>query len=186
MLSRATRHRLGFTVAGASSPSMKAYSPRFHMAVPLAVHTMPSGTGAISPRFAASKSRVSENGNLAAIAALAARVAASASRAASRCDAGTGTAERVVISSFPSSPARALCERAMAQRKLSLSAIRRAVIALPGIEEGTSYGTPAWRHKGRLLARLHQDGKSIVLKVGNQTRDHLLQADPETFFVTDQ
>jgi len=73
----------------------------------------------------------------------------------------------------------------MAQRKLSLSAIRRAVIALPGIEEGTSYGTPAWRHKGRLLARLHQDGKSIVLKVGNQTRDHLLQADPETFFVTD-
>ena len=73
----------------------------------------------------------------------------------------------------------------MAQRKLSLSAIRRPVIALPGIEEGTSYGTPAWRHKGRLLARLHQDGKSIVLKVGNQTRDHLLQADPETFFVTD-
>jgi len=73
----------------------------------------------------------------------------------------------------------------MAQRKLSLSAIRRAVIALPGIEEGTSYGTPAWRHKGRLLARLHQDGKSIVLKVGNQTLVLLLQADPETFFVTD-
>ena len=43
----------------------------------------------------------------------------------------------------------------MAQRKLSLSAIRRAVIALPEIEKGTSYGTPAWRHKGRLLARLH-------------------------------
>jgi hypothetical protein len=73
----------------------------------------------------------------------------------------------------------------MAQRKLSLSAIRRAIIALPGIEEGTSYGTPAWRHKGKLLARLHQDGKSIVLKVGNQTRDHLLQADLETFFITD-
>jgi hypothetical protein len=73
----------------------------------------------------------------------------------------------------------------MAQRKLSLPAIRRAVIALPGIAEGTSYGTPAWRHKGRLLARLHQDGKSIVLKVGNQTRDHLLQADPKTFFITD-
>jgi len=52
-------------------------------------------------------------------------------------------------------------------------------------EEGTSYGTPAWRHKGKLLARLHQDGESIVLKVGNATRDHLLQADPETFFVTD-
>ena len=57
--------------------------------------------------------------------------------------------------------------------------------ALPGVEEGTSYGTPAWRHKSKLLARLHQDGRSIVLKVGNATRDHLLQADPETFFITD-
>ena len=73
----------------------------------------------------------------------------------------------------------------MAQRKLSLAAIRRAVIALPGVEEGTSYGTPAWRHKGKLLARLHQDGKSLVLNVGRQTRDHLLQADPAAFFVSD-
>ncbi len=72
----------------------------------------------------------------------------------------------------------------MAQRKLSLPAIRRAVSALPGVEEGTSYGTPAWRHKRKLLTRLHQDGESIVLKVGAQTRDHLLQADPATFFIT--
>lgn len=73
----------------------------------------------------------------------------------------------------------------MAKRKLSLPAIRRTVAALPGVEEGTSYGTPAWRCRGKLLARLHQDGTSIVLKVGNATRDHLLQADPGTFFVTD-
>jgi hypothetical protein len=73
----------------------------------------------------------------------------------------------------------------MAKRKLSLAVIRRTVSALPGAEEGTSYGTPAWRHKGKLLARLHQDGESIVLKVGNETRDHLLEADPETFFITD-
>ena len=62
----------------------------------------------------------------------------------------------------------------MAQRKLSLAAIRRVVSALTDVEEGTSHGTPAWRWKGKLLARLHQDGKSIVLKVGNETRDHLL------------
>ena len=73
----------------------------------------------------------------------------------------------------------------MATRKLSLAAIRRTVAALPGIEEGTSYGTPAWRHKGKLLARLHQDGRSIVLMVGDETRDHLLEADSQTFFVTD-
>ena len=73
----------------------------------------------------------------------------------------------------------------MAPHKLSLPAIRRAVSTLPGVEEGTSYGTPAWRHRGKLLARLHQDGESIVLKVGNETRDHLLQADSQTFFITD-
>ena len=73
----------------------------------------------------------------------------------------------------------------MAQHKLSLAAVRRVAGALPGVEEGTSYRTPAWRHRGRMLARLHQDGVSIVLKVGNETRDHLLQADPRTFFITD-
>ena len=73
----------------------------------------------------------------------------------------------------------------MTPRKLSLTAIRRAVSTISGVEEGTSYGTPAWRHRGKLLARLHQDGQSIVLKVGNETRDHLLQADPQTFFITD-
>jgi hypothetical protein len=73
----------------------------------------------------------------------------------------------------------------MVRRKLSLPAIRRVVRALPDVEEGTSYRTPAWRHRGQLLARLHQDACSIVLKVGDQTRDHLLQADPQTFFVTD-
>ena len=91
------RHRLGLTVAGASAPSMKAYSPRFHSTVPLSVRTMPSGTGAIRPRLAASKSATSPNGSLANIAALAARVAGSASRATSRCDAGTGTADSAAI-----------------------------------------------------------------------------------------
>ena len=73
----------------------------------------------------------------------------------------------------------------MVSRKLSLPAIRRVLSAIAGLEEGTSYRTPAWRHRGRMLARLHQDGESIVLKVGDATRDHLLQADPQTFFVTD-
>jgi hypothetical protein len=96
--------------------------------------------------------------------------------------------ERPKQSPFLSSPHSrgvALCGSVMAARKLSLATIRRTVSALPGVEEGTSYGTPAWRHKGKMLARLHQDGRSIVLKVGDETRDHLLQADPQTFFITD-
>ena len=73
----------------------------------------------------------------------------------------------------------------MAPRKLPLPTIRRVALAFPGVEEGTSYGTPAFRFKKKLIARLHQDGKSLVLKIGDATRDHLLEADPRTFFVTD-
>ncbi len=73
----------------------------------------------------------------------------------------------------------------MPSRKLPLSTIRRVASALPGVQEGTSYGTPAWRHKGRLLARLHQDGQSLMLKVGFEAREHLMRADPKTFFITE-
>jgi hypothetical protein len=73
----------------------------------------------------------------------------------------------------------------MAARKLSLATLRKVALALPGVEEGTSYGTPAFRFRKKLIARLHQDGESLVLKIGNEARDHLLQADPGTFFVTD-
>jgi hypothetical protein len=73
----------------------------------------------------------------------------------------------------------------MPARKLSLSTIRRVALALPGVQEGTSCGTPAWRHKGRLLARLHQHGASLMLKVGFEAREHLVRADPKTFFITE-
>jgi hypothetical protein len=73
----------------------------------------------------------------------------------------------------------------MAARKLTLATIRKVATSFPGVEEGTSYGTPAFRCKNKLIVRLHQDGKSLVLKVGDATRDHLLQADPDTFFITD-
>ena len=73
----------------------------------------------------------------------------------------------------------------MANRKLPLQTIRRVALAFPGVEEGTSYGTPAFRFKKKLIARLHQDGQSIMLKLGFEAREHLMRADPGTFFITD-
>ena len=73
----------------------------------------------------------------------------------------------------------------MAARKLALSTIRTVALSFPGVEEGTSYGTPAFKFRKKLIVRLHQDGNSLVLKIGDATRHHLLQADPATFFVTD-
>jgi hypothetical protein len=73
----------------------------------------------------------------------------------------------------------------MAPRKLPLSTIRRVALGFPSVEEGISYGTPAFRLKKKLIARLHQDGQSIMLKTGFEAREHLMRADPETFFITD-
>jgi len=39
-------------------------------------------------------------------------------------------------------------------------------MALPEVELSTSYGTPALKVRGKLIARLKEDGESIVVPVG--------------------
>ncbi len=60
-----------------------------------------------------------------------------------------------------------------------------AVRALPGVEEGTSYSTPALRVRKKLLARLREDGEIVAVSIEPLDRDVLLEADPRAFFVTD-
>jgi hypothetical protein len=74
----------------------------------------------------------------------------------------------------------------MAKRPSShLRTVRRLALALPGVEEGPSYGTPGFRVSGKFLARLWEDGETLVVKCGDEERDFRMQADPETFFITD-
>jgi hypothetical protein len=63
--------------------------------------------------------------------------------------------------------------------------VRQLALALPGVEEGTSYGTPAFKVNGKLLARFHQDGESLVVKVEYAAREVLMGANPTTFYITD-
>ncbi len=57
--------------------------------------------------------------------------------------------------------------------------------SLPGVETGTSYGTPALKVRGKLFARMWEDGATLVLKVPDVVRDHLLATSPGAYFVTD-
>jgi hypothetical protein len=68
---------------------------------------------------------------------------------------------------------------------VTFAAVRKLALALPGVEEGSSYGTPAFKVRGKLLARLREDGETLALRVGFDLRDLLMDADPETFFITD-
>ena len=63
--------------------------------------------------------------------------------------------------------------------------LRRLALALPDVIEGTSYGTPAFHVKKKFLLRLKEDGETIAIKVPMDVRDMLMQAKPETFFITD-
>jgi hypothetical protein len=63
--------------------------------------------------------------------------------------------------------------------------IRELALKLPGVEDGTSYGTPALKVKGKLLARLKEDGQSVVFRVTFDQRELLMQTRPKVFFITD-
>jgi hypothetical protein len=67
----------------------------------------------------------------------------------------------------------------------TLETARKIALALPTVEEGTSYGTPAFRARKKFFARLREDGDSFVVKVGDEARDTLLEMHPEIFYVTD-
>ena len=56
---------------------------------------------------------------------------------------------------------------------------------LPGAEESTSYGTPAFKVKGKLFARFHQDGESLVISVDFDEREEMMAAAPEKCYITD-
>ena len=63
--------------------------------------------------------------------------------------------------------------------------VRLIAHTLPGVEDSTSYGTPALKVRGKLLARLHQSGECLVLRAALLDREILLQSDPRVFFITD-
>jgi hypothetical protein len=56
---------------------------------------------------------------------------------------------------------------------------------LPGVEVGTSFGTPALRVRGKGMCRLRSDPDALVLRVSDLgEREALLQGRREAFFST--
>lgn len=69
--------------------------------------------------------------------------------------------------------------------RVTYDTVRRLALALPNVEEGTSYGAPALKVKGKLFVRLREDLNAVVLKMPFARREELMTADPETYFITD-
>ena len=66
--------------------------------------------------------------------------------------------------------------------------MRRFALALPEAAEGTSYGTPAFKVRGKLFARLREQGDDrgdvLVVKADIGDQEALLQLQPEVYFLT--
>jgi hypothetical protein len=77
----------------------------------------------------------------------------------------------------------------MPATKLTFEMVRKIGLALPGVEEGTMYGSPALKVRGRLLTCLaiHKSAEpgSLVVRTDFDERAALLAEEPETYYLTD-
>ena len=65
--------------------------------------------------------------------------------------------------------------------------VRKMALALPGVEEGTSWGTPAFKLRGKLIAcgPTHKEAEpdSLVVLLDFAQRDELLAAEPDVYYL---
>jgi hypothetical protein len=76
-------------------------------------------------------------------------------------------------------------KRPSKSERVTFEKVRMIALAMPHVEEGTSYGTPGFKVRGKLFVRLHQDGESLVVKIDPGERTMRMKVDPETFYITD-
>jgi hypothetical protein len=68
---------------------------------------------------------------------------------------------------------------------VTFETVRQFALSFPEVEEGTSYGTPAFKVRGKLIVRLHDSGHSIVVRIEEKERAMRMEADPGTYYITD-
>lgn len=63
--------------------------------------------------------------------------------------------------------------------------VRKLVLSFPGAEEGTSYGRPSFKVKGKFFTRIRAEDDSLVLlEIDFDEREMLMEAEPGTFHIT--
>ncbi len=73
--------------------------------------------------------------------------------------------------------------------KVTFDTVRKLGLALPDVEEGTAYGAPALKVRGKLLACVpsHKSAEpgSLVVRIDFDQRSGLLAEAPEIYYLTD-
>jgi hypothetical protein len=78
--------------------------------------------------------------------------------------------------------------RSMSRNNIHFEKVRKLGLTFPGVEEGTAYGSPALKVRGKLMACLpaHRSAEpaSLVVCVDRADRAELLTAAPDLYYVT--
>jgi hypothetical protein len=73
--------------------------------------------------------------------------------------------------------------------KVTFATVRKIGLALPDVEEGTAYGSPALKLHGQLLACIPAnkaaEPNSLVVRIDFADRDALLAEEPKTYYLKD-
>jgi hypothetical protein len=76
----------------------------------------------------------------------------------------------------------------MPSKKVDFETARQLALALPGVEESTSYGAPSFKLRGRLLTcqaiNRSAEANSLAVRIGFDLRAELLASQPEVYYVT--
>ena len=77
----------------------------------------------------------------------------------------------------------------MPRKKIGFDTVRRLGLALPNVEEGTVYGSPALKVGGKMFAciAIHSSAEpdSLAVRMEFDQRDELIAADPKIYYLTD-
>jgi hypothetical protein len=69
---------------------------------------------------------------------------------------------------------------------MTFAELSEILLTWPLVEASTSYGTPSFKVKGKLLTRLREDGDSLLIKgVEPDERAMLCEAFPDLYYFTD-
>jgi hypothetical protein len=80
------------------------------------------------------------------------------------------------------------CWIEMPKQSVTFDLVRKLGLALPEVEEGTMYGSPALKLGGRLLACMaankSAEPETLAVRTDFETREALLAEEPATYYVT--
>lgn len=72
---------------------------------------------------------------------------------------------------------------------MTFAQVRKLGLALPEVEEGTAYGSPALKVRGKLLACIpvnrSAEPDSLAVRVSFEDRGTLIASEPKTYYLTD-